>query len=169
MVSPEPMRTPTLLVSVAMLAIALSGCADSDDGGAEPVSSSAPQDALDESPAPGVEAPAAPSQPAIEEEPEPIELSGSVSGVLDCQLVGQGQAALMGGSESIPAEAYERSYSISIVADETLPVPNPAASVCVFIDGAAASMSGSIPADASSFELYADGAPNGIGYSILIE
>lgn len=161
----RPMRFHSLLLALTMVAIGLAGCTD-DGGDSDPEPTPDPQPDPNPSPNPGQPSP---SEPEPEEDPEPIELSGTVSGVADCQLVGQGQAALMGSSESIPAEAYGRSYTLSVVDDGTLPVPIPITSVCLYIDGASASTSGTVPDQASSFEIYADGALAGVGYSILIE
>lgn len=153
-----------MLVVASLLAFALSGCTDSgDDGPSDPIP---PADNTPNTPS-NPEPPAAPPE---EEDPEPIEITGTVSGLADCTILGQGQAPLQGGSEPIPAEASARSYTISLVPAEGDPVPVAIPVVlCITIDGAAASNSGTIPEGASAMQIYADFAPQGAGYVLLIE
>lgn len=147
------------LLSLTLLAVAFAGC--SDDGGDDPPSTTTTTTSTTStSTGTGTNGPGIDPEPA-----EPIELTGTTTGVVDCTLLGQGQAPAMGDTQSVPAEASGRSYSISIEVGAA-PLPS---SVCITWDGAGASNSGTVPDGASQVGVYADGGPQGVAYTITIE
>lgn len=147
----------TLLI-LMLLAVAFSGCSD-DDGDATPTTTTSTSTTAT-STGTGTTGPGDDPAPA-----EPIELTGTTTGVSDCTLLGQGQAPVMGDTQSVPGEASGRSYSISIDVGAA-PLPS---SVCITWDGESASNSGTVPDGAAQVGVYADGGPQGVAYTITIE
>lgn len=151
------MDSKILLAAMAALMLALSGCTEApQEPDADPGEGST-QDPITD--------PVDPVEPPVEEDevviPDPI--TGTVSGIADCALLGAGgPQALMGSSQPVPSDAEGLSYALESGVG-TLPA---GAVVCLYIDGASAASSGDVPEGAAQFQLYADGAPDGVSYTI---
>lgn len=160
------MRTP--LMTLALLSIALAGCSDSpdDDGGSMTNTETGTGTTTTTTTAPGTGTGTGTGTQDPEPEPEPIVLTGTVSGVLDCQLLAQGQDPPTGGdAKTVDASASGRSYSITYDPG-TLPAGT---AICLEWDDGTTGNSGTVPDGATSVTVYADGAPDGISYTLTID
>lgn len=108
------MQQIQLALATALL-LALSGCSDGGGGdGPGTTSSSTTSTGPDNTTAP----------PPM----EPIVLTGPVSGAQDCTLAQQSQAPVSAVSVTIPAEAANRTYSLTFSGGQTVPT---ASSICI--------------------------------------
>lgn len=148
---------PFSLALVTALALALSGCAG-DDGGTDPTDTTTPGTTGTGSPT-GTGGPGGGDPTPM----GPIYVNGTVTGALDCTVMAQGGPTTGGDTQSLPPEAANGTYALSKTEDAA-----GTATLCVVFDDGTTGNSGTVPAAATSFTVYADLA-EGVGYSVRID